>query len=82
MYHLSQVEIEKIADAIVAKMPVSDEVLTTKQVADMLGISVDSVHCSVSRGTLPKPHKRGNRAFWSRNELTRWLLDDEYCINN
>lgn len=81
MYHLSQVEIEKIAEAIIAKLPVKDEIMTTEQVADMLGISVASVHSSVSRGTLPRPHKRGNRAFYSLNELTRWLLDDEYVIN-
>ena len=82
MYHLSQYEIEKLADAIVARMPVQDEILSIKQVAAMLDTTDAAVRQKINRGTLPKPHKRGNMMYFSRNELTRWMLDDDYCINN
>jgi excisionase family DNA binding protein len=42
-------------------MPQTTELLTTKQVAELLGVDVDTVHRRASKGELPFVHKLPGR---------------------
>jgi hypothetical protein len=70
---LSNYEIDRLADALIKRMPKNDEVLTTKQVSEILGITVQAVQKRCSRGQLPY-HKKSGTLYFSKNELTEFLL--------
>lgn len=79
---LSEYDVQRIADAVIAKMPINDEALTAEQVAEMMGCTVEALQARIRRGTFTEGHRRGKFVYFSRNEVTRWLLDDDFCINN
>ena len=70
---LTNYEIEKLAEAIVKRMPKKDEILTPKQVAEMLDISVNAVRHRCSRGQLPY-HKKSHSLYFSKDEITEFIL--------
>ena len=72
---LSNYEIDKLADALIKRMPKTDEVLTSKQVSLILGISVQAVQKRCSRGQLPH-HKKSGTLYFSKNEITEYLLKE------
>lgn len=54
----------------------SDNVMTIKQVADYLGISMDAVRKRCQRGQLPF-HRSASRLYFSRMEIDDTILDRE-----
>lgn len=53
----------------------SDDTLSTKQVAVLLGISVAAVHIRCSRKKIPYNRKHG-RLYFSKNEVTKYYLSN------
>ena len=74
---LSLADIRLISQEVAKLLPVQDEVLTTKSVAAMMGISEVTVRDKAYRGELPA-HKRGKQYYFSKKELTEFLTIDEY----
>jgi len=70
---LTDYEIDKLAEAIIKRMPQKDEILTVKDVADMLDLSMDAVRTRCSRGQLPF-HKKSGTLYFSKNEITEYIL--------
>ena len=54
--------------------PPPDEVLTIKQAAQLLCLSVPTIYGLVSRAAIPVS-KRGKRLYFSKAELTQWIKD-------
>lgn len=79
MLRLTQSDIRLIAQAVVEMLPVQDEVLTCEQVGAMLGKTALAVSVDANRGLLPA-HKRGQRWYFSKNELTAFLTNDEVAM--
>ena len=79
MLRLTQTEIRLLAQEIASLLPVPDEVLNLKQVAAMLDKSTDAVVKDAQRGLLPA-HKRGKKYYFSKNELTTFLTNDEEAV--
>jgi excisionase family DNA binding protein len=76
MYRLSQSDIYAIACEVARQLPVQDEALTPEAVAEMLGKTREAVVADAKRGNIPA-HKRGQRWWFSKNELVRFLTVDE-----
>lgn len=53
------------------------ELLTTRQVADLLGIRADSVKKLRYRGNMPEPSPRryGKSLVWDRDAIERWIVE-------
>jgi hypothetical protein len=71
-------EINQLAKAIsptieAALNKCSDEILITKQVADMLGVKVNAIYNRCSKGEIPYK-KKGGRKFFSKNEILKCFL--------
>lgn len=62
----------KVAEQVISHINHRDEVLTTAQVAEMLGISVNAVRQRCRAGSLPGK-KRGKHYLFSRNEIFKLL---------
>lgn len=73
---LTPYEIDKLAGAIVRKMGRRDTILTTQQVAERLGITVQGVRARCSRGQIPY-HKKHGALYFSENELNDYYLTDK-----
>ncbi len=54
--------------------PQADEVLTIKQAAQLLCLSVPTIYGLVHRAEIPVS-KRGKRLYFSKVELTQWIKD-------
>lgn len=54
--------------------PQADEVLTIKQAAQLLCLSVPTIYGLVHRAAIPVS-KRGKRLYFSKAELTQWIKD-------
>lgn len=54
--------------------PQADEVLTIKQAAQLLCLSVPTIYGLVHRSEIPVS-KRGKRLYFSKVELTQWIKD-------
>lgn len=81
---LTPYEIEKLAEAIVRKMGArKDAILTTRQVAERLGLTESAVRARCCRGQIPC-HKRHGVLYFSENELNDYYLtnDDKEDGNN
>jgi excisionase family DNA binding protein len=50
----------------------TDELLTIRQAADLLKLSVATIYGLVSRAQLPV-NKRGKRLYFTKHELTEWV---------
>jgi predicted DNA-binding transcriptional regulator AlpA len=62
-----------IKDLMPEKKPVSER-MYTKDVADYLGVSRQTVHAYRKDGTLSKPHyTERNRAYWLKEEIKAHL---------
>lgn len=72
---LTPYEIDKLAEAIVRKMGRRDNVLTTRQVAEKLGLSEEAIRARCCRGQIPY-HKRHGVLYFSENEITEYYLND------
>ena len=75
---LSPTEIYAIAKEVAKHLPVQDEVLMADGVAEMMGKSRDAVLKDAQRGLIPA-HRRGNRWFFSKNEIVKFLTCGELC---
>ena len=64
-----------LAEAIVRKMGRRDNVLTTRQVAEKLGLSEEAIRARCCRGQIPY-HKRHGVLYFSENEITEYYLND------
>lgn len=74
---LTPYEIEKLAEAIVRKMGArKDTILTTKQVAERLGLTESAVRARCCRGQIPC-HKRHGALYFSENELNDYYLTND-----
>lgn len=73
---LGKSDIYAIAQEVVKHLPVQDEALTPEAVAEMLGKTREAVVADAKRGNIPA-HKRGQRWWFSKNELVRFLTVDE-----
>lgn len=62
----------KVAEQVISHINHRDELLTTAQVAEMLGISVNAVRQRCRAGNLPGK-KRGKYYLFSRNEIFKLL---------
>lgn len=70
---LSNYEIDKLADALIKRMPKPDQILTAKKVAEMLEITVQAVRKRCGRGQLPH-HKKSGCLYFSKDEITEFIL--------
>jgi excisionase family DNA binding protein len=59
-------------NAVVISKPESDELLTIKQAAEFLKLSVPTVYGLVSKDRVPV-NKRSKRLYFSKQELTNWI---------
>ena len=50
-----------------------EKLLTARQVANILGVHVLTVHLWVQQGLLPKPLKIGHFARWKVSEIDQWV---------
>lgn len=74
---LTPYEIDKLAEAIVRKMGVRrDTILTTRQVAERLGLTEAAVRARCIRGQIPF-HKRHGALYFSENELNDYYLTND-----
>ena len=48
--------------------------LTAKELAELLGVSLRSIWRRKNDGTLPKPVRLGRIVRWHRQSVERWLL--------
>ena len=48
--------------------------LTAKDLAELLGVSLRSVWRRISDGTVPKPVRIGRLVRWHRQTIEQWLL--------
>lgn len=62
----------KVAEQVISHINHRDELLTTEQVSEMLGISVKAVQARCRAGSLPGK-KRGKHYLFSRNEIFKLL---------
>lgn len=73
---LSRTEInliaEKVAEFIHLK---TDELMSAKQCASWLAISMEALYARVSRGQIPY-HKKHDSLYFSKNEVTSYYLKD------
>ena len=51
----------------------TDELLTTKDVAERLKVSTEAVRQMYYRGSIPAPLKIGRRAYWRENDFEAWI---------
>jgi excisionase family DNA binding protein len=49
--------------------------LTTRQLADLLGVPVSTIHYWRSRGTAPRAIKVGKELRFIEGDVARWLLE-------
>lgn len=73
---LSQWEIDRLAEAIVKRIGRPDEILTSGQVAEMLGITEIAVRARCRRSQIPY-HRKHGQLYFSKNELTDYYLSEE-----
>ena len=73
---LSRTEINLIAKRVAELIHLkSDELLTAKQCAEWLGISMKALYARVCRGQIPY-HKRHDVLHFSKIEVTAYYLND------
>ena len=63
---------DRVAEKVISHINHRDELLTTAQVAEMLGISTNAVRQRCRAGSLPGK-KRGKYYLFSRNEIFKLL---------
>lgn len=74
---LTPYEIDKLAESIVRKMGVrKDTILTTRQVAERLGLTEAAVRARCCRGQIPC-HKKHGALYFSENELNDYYLTND-----
>ena len=61
-----------VVEGLTARMDKADDVLTTKQVAQMLGLSTAAITRRVREGKLPGKRK-GKYYYFSKRDITRLL---------
>jgi excisionase family DNA binding protein len=64
-----------------APQPEADKLLTIKQAAEILHLSVPTVYGLVQRTEVPVC-KRGNRLYFSHQELTAWIMSGRKKTNS
>lgn len=64
--------IERLLKTKDEPQPLTDELLTIQQAADLLKLSVPTIYGLVSKAELPVS-KRGKRLYFSKQELTEWI---------
>lgn len=70
-------KVEHIEELVSHINPASDDsndLLTVREAADYLKISVQSLYCKVSRMEIPVS-KPGRRLYFSQSELKKWITD-------
>ena len=74
---LTLTEINLIAEAT-AKLILdqSDELLTTKSCAEMLGVTVGALHKRCASGTIPY-HRKHGALYFSKKEVTSYYMKKE-----
>lgn len=78
---ISRTELERLATRVAELIsPQLDEVMNVAQMAALLGTTVEAVRCRCKRGRLPF-YKCGRLLYFSRKEVTRYLLNDKNKIN-
>jgi hypothetical protein len=64
---------EKVTQEVSSAMPTAVSVWSTKNVADYIGISVETVGMWLKRGLLPRPGKILKRRRWNGHLIQRWI---------
>ena len=64
----------KFAELTAAMELSSKQILTTREAARFLGLSVDRVYRLAEAGTLPSSRPNGKRLYFSRKALEAWML--------
>ncbi len=64
---------EKVTEGISAAEPTAITVWSSKNVADYIGIGVQTVNEWLSRGLLPTPAKLRGRRRWNGHLIKRWI---------
>jgi len=64
---------EKVTQEVSSAMPTAVSVWSTKNVADYIGISVETVGLWLKRGLLPRPGKILKRRRWNGHLIQRWI---------
>lgn len=81
MVMLTRTEISLIAEKVAELIHIkNDELLTAKQCAEWLGVSVDTLHSRCSRGHIPY-HKKHKTLYFSKNEVMRYYLKDDNSVS-
>lgn len=74
---LSRTEINLIAEKVAELIHLKcDELMSAKQCAAWLGISVNTLHSKCSRGHIPY-HKKHKTLYFSKNEVTTYYLKED-----
>ena len=74
---MTQNEIRRLARAVAEELAIlQDEVMNTKKAAEYLGCSVRAVQDRVARNRIPC-HRRGGKIYFSKQELTKYYLQDD-----
>ena len=64
----------KFAELTAAMELSSKQILTTREAARFLGLSVDRVYRLAEAGTLPSSRPNGKHLYFSRKALEAWML--------
>jgi excisionase family DNA binding protein len=72
---MRQAELKRIAILTAIELRKEmDEIMTVEQVAEYLGIKPKTVHNKANNGELPH-HKKFGRLYFSKQEITRYCLE-------
>ena len=64
---------DRVAEKVLDRMKMSDEALSTAEVASMLGVTTQAVTAMVRDGRL-RGYRKGRRYFFSKNEVLKNVL--------
>lgn len=79
---MTQNEVKRIARAVAEELAIlQDEIMNSKRAAEYLGCSVRAVQDRAVRDMIPH-HRRGGKLYFSKQELTRFYLLDDYKVQD
>lgn len=67
-------DIERLLQQKTDLQPEADQLLTIKQAAEFLKLSVPTIYGLVSKSQVPV-NKKGKRLYFSKQELTEWIKE-------
>ena len=58
---------------MIQRADVERQLLSIKEVAEMVGFSPATIYRRLSEGEFPRPVKVGNKTLWKRQSILDWL---------